>query len=67
MRQHAKKMAATLTPEPVFNKPEATLEKEANENIPFPVDSSANQLNKGGEMAPLIINDAAKNKAWDMT
>lgn len=71
MRQHAKKMAATLTPEPVFNTPEekeTELEKEANENIPFPPDNnSANQLNNSGEITPVIIDDATNNKAWDMT
>ena len=65
MKQHAKKMAASLTPEPVFNTPESA--NEANENSSNAPATSANQLNDGVEMAPLIINEATTNKEWDMT
>ena len=77
MRAHAKKMAANMAPEPVFNDPAAVTdaikneaiqqENEEDESVPFITDHSANQLNNDGDMPALIVNELTNNKEWDMT
>jgi len=66
MRAHAKKVAASLKPEPVFNTVGDEGE-EKNKNAPFPVDSSANAANQRVENATLIIDDKRNNKEYAMT
>ncbi len=69
IRARAKKVRDTFTPEPVFNTP---IPEEENGNLiddsaPFPVDSAAsNYLNDNDEDVTPVINDARKNKEWDM-
>jgi len=66
MSQHARKVAASLKPQPVFNDSET--ESTNDSKAPFPIDNTANQLNYGGGNTPLIAdNNAPKNKEWEMT
>ena len=63
MRERTSKMAAALAPTPVFNE----AEKETEENAPFPVDHGKNILHNEDENAPVLVEDAAANKEWEMT
>ncbi len=62
MRAHAKKVAASLKPEPVFNTPD-----EVDKNVPFPVDAAANPTNGKAANPALVIDNRTNNKEWAMT
>lgn len=79
MKVRAQRVAASLKPEPVlFNTPQAAAapaapqetitdtEAATAENVPFPVDSAAGGLNRGGLNPGLVIDDTANAKEWDM-
>ncbi|MCW3120588.1 MAG: cell division protein FtsK [Flavipsychrobacter sp.] len=68
MKKHAEKVAANLTPEPVFNAPEST---EHTDHIdantpPFPMDNGANQLKNDNGNTTLVIDDSRNDKKWNM-
>ena len=71
MRVRARKMAASLTPQPVFNEPgtgdnEETETDDLDDKVPFPLDAAANHMNNGGEHTPLVIDDTLHPKEWQM-
>jgi len=70
MRKHAQKVAASLAPEPVFNEPTDTEEKDLADDIaaaPFPVDETANHMIGDTDNLSLVIDDSQHGKEWDMT
>ena len=71
MRAHARNMAASMKPEPVFNEPATGSETESSteagtEPVILPADTYANQLNHGSDGTTPVINDTRTNKEWNM-
>jgi len=74
MRERARKVAASLAPEPVFNTPvdaDVTEETEAAPveaaHTPFPADPMTNQLRNDNGDEPLIVDEPLAGKSWNMT
>jgi DNA segregation ATPase FtsK/SpoIIIE, S-DNA-T family len=70
MRAHARNMAASMKPEPVFNKTETVSETEsiaaAGAEAILPHDANANQLSYGSDDVTPVIDDTRVNKEWAM-